>query len=99
VGVLILKSVEFLIALALILSVYAPLYRVARGYKETSNQFLEDFNHSIVYRQANTLVRNLMVYGEPFEYSDFGNLNPSELEDVDYNPILNQYTYQTYSRW
>ena len=94
-----MKSVEFLIALALILAVYAPLYGAARNCRETSSRFLDSFNHSIVYRQANALVRNLMVYGEPFKYSDFGRLDPAGLEGVDFNPVLNQYTYQTYSRW
>lgn len=94
-----MKSVEFLICLLLIMSVYASLYRAARECRDSSAGFLEDFNHSVIYRRANTLVSNMVVYGEPFAYDDFGDLEPSELEGVEYNPVLNQYTYQTYSRW
>lgn len=94
-----MKSVEFLIALALLLGAYASLYRLAAANKETARLALEEFSESIRYRGANSLINNVIAYGEPFEYKDFSKLDLSRLEKVRYDPVSNRYAYMMYPRW
>jgi len=94
-----LKSVEFLVAVALLLVTYGFLYRLSSSQKAATELALQNFNESIRYRCANALIANLIAYGEPFEYTDFERLDPSRLEGVRYDPATNRYTYRTYPRW
>ncbi len=94
-----MRSVEFLVAVALLLVVYGSLYRLASTQKAAAEEALRDFNDSIRYRCANAIVANLIAYGEPFEYADFEKLDPSRLKGVRYDPATNRYTYRTYPRW
>ena len=94
-----MKSVEFLVALALLLGTYAWLYRLAASNRRAAAETLEEFNESVQYRSANSIINNMIAYGEPFEYKDFAKLDPSRLTRVVYEPGLNRYTYVTYPRW
>jgi hypothetical protein len=94
-----LKSVEFLIALALLLGTYAWLYRLAASNRDAAKLALAGFNESLQYRRANSIINNMVAYGDPFEYRDFSKLDPSRLERVTYEPGLDRYTYETYPRW
>lgn len=94
-----MKSVEFLVALLLLVVTYAAAYRAAAGYRDSAAGALEEFNGTLQGRMASSLVANLQAYGEPFEYADFGRLDPSRVEGASYEPALGIYTYQTYRRW
>lgn len=83
----------------MLLGTYAALYKVAASNLEATKQSLKAFNESTQYRKANSIINNMIAYGEPFEYQDFNKLDPSRLDGVLYDPSYNRYTYKTYSRW
>jgi hypothetical protein len=94
-----LKSVELLVALALLLGVYASLYREAAACRDAAGAALGRFNESLRRRAASSLVRSLRAYGEPFSYGGFGRFDPAGAEGLEYDPVRGRYTYRTYSRW
>lgn len=94
-----MKSVELLVALALLFGTYAWLYRLASSNGNAAREALQKLNESIQYRSANSIINSMIAYGEPFEYKGFTSLDLSRLEQVKYDLALNRYTYETYPRW
>ena len=97
-GVLKLKSVEFLISLFLLLWLFTFLYADARQYVALSEDRLAELNESLRVRAARSMVRGMIAYGSPFEFSDFPNVPPEKL-GIPYDPATDTYTYKTYPRW
>lgn len=92
-----MKSVEFLISLALIISVYAFLYKDAMGLKTSVDSALSDFNRTVHFSFDRSLVRSLMAYGEPFEAE--GIEISREVPEAVCNLLTDTCYYVTYSRW
>lgn len=92
-----MKSVEFLISLGLIISVYAFLYRDAMGVKASVDGALSEFNRTVHFSFDRSLVKNLMAYGEPFEAE--GIEISREIPETICNVLTDTCYYITYSRW
>ena len=92
-----MKSLEFMIALILLVWLFSFLYSDANFYKTTSLKKLEEMNSSLRREYASSIVSSLKAFGAPFEMDDFPKI-PS-LEGVHFDPATGTYYYNTYSRW
>ena len=92
-----LKSVEFLIAIGLLLSLFSWLYTSFNEIHIITYEKLKTFNDSLKIRKTNSLVNQMMTYGEPFEINKI-EFDPS-LVGLTKNIFSGRYNYETYSRW
>ncbi len=92
-----MKSVEFLIAVGLLLSLFSWLYTSFNEMNFIAQEKLEEFNKSLMKRKANSLVNQMITYGEPFEINEI-EFDPS-LAGLHKKIFSGRYNYETYSRW
>ena len=92
-----MKSVEFLVSLMILFIIFSFFYSYAKNSKELTSKKLEEINKSIQKHRAETLVKNLKIYGTPFFLKKF-NFEPT-LIDLPFNPLTQEFSYVTYSRW
>ena len=95
--VLKLKSVEFLITIGLLLSLFSWLYTSFNELNLTAKEKLKTFNESLKIRKATSLINQMIVYGEPFEIKGL-TFDPS-LAGLTKDIFSGRYNYETYSRW
>ena len=92
-----MKSVEFLVALGLLLILYSWLYTSFNNMRNLAHTKLIEFNNSLQVKKSKSFVNQMISYGEPFKIHNI-EFNPA-LSGLIYNPISGTYVYETYSRW